>query len=357
MPLSLEASASRRTAVWCVALFSAFVAAGLAGRHRIHRRWLMVALLTAGLFEVLYGGKLWIERATTLWGAGIPGGEGRLRGTFVNSNHLALYLNLALAATFAWLWWSYRRSQRMLDWDRRVLVIAPPLIVWLTLFLGLAFTKSRAGLLSALLGTLVQALLVPTRTPLEPSSGPLGRLTYGKPRRKRLLVGGGLGLVGLAVVAAIGSQEAASRWQLPSLQGIESNRRLQVYSKTLGLWSQFPLTGTGLGSFRDGFPLVQPPGLVEEWHHAHNDWLELLATTGIIGTGLFLAGLGMLLRRLARVLADGRRTEDRAAALAALGAMAAVGVHSFFDFGLTMPATAFTLVVLLGSAAGARLRH
>jgi O-antigen ligase len=312
----------------------------------------LAALLIAALFQVLYGAKLWVAQASTLWGMGLPGGDGRLRGTFVNFNHLALYLNLALAVAFAWLWWSYHRSKWDLDWERRILSVAPPLITWLILFLGLAFTKSRAGLLAALAGTIVQALLVPTGS----SAGPAGLPPANNARQKRLLLGGALVLAGLALVAVIGFDEAVSRWEVPSVEEITSNRRLQVYSSTLAMWAKFPLTGTGLGAFREAFPMVQPDDLGEDWHHAHNDWLELLATTGIIGTGIFLATLVMLVRRLFRVLGHGRRSEDRAAGLAALGALVALSVHSFFDFGLTMPASAFTFVVILGSAAGARTR-
>jgi hypothetical protein len=57
---------------------------------------------------------------------------------------------------------------------------------------------------------------------------------------------------------------------------------------------------------------------------------------------------------LVPLLRDGERSEDRAAALAALGALAAVAVHSCFDFGLSMPANSATLAIILGAALAAR---
>ena len=59
-----------------------------------------------------------------------------------------------------------------------------------------------------------------------------------------------------------------------------------------------------------------------------------------------------LLRDLYQGLDAGRRAEDRAATLAAAGALAALGVHSWFDFGLTTAANAVTLAVLCGAAVG-----
>jgi hypothetical protein len=53
------------------------------------------------------------------------------------------------------------------------------------------------------------------------------------------------------------------------------------------------------------------------------------------------------------VVVRGKRSEDRAAGIAAAGALVAVGLHSFADFGLTMPANAFALAVVVGAALGA----
>lgn len=129
---------------------------------------------------------------------------------------------------------------------------------------------------------------------------------------------------------------------------------MELYRLTLRLWRDFPITGTGLGTFADALPLVQPGELVGTYLHAHSDPLELALTGGAVA--LLIAGYGLwkLVRRLGKVLAAGARSEDRAAALAALGALAALAVHESFDFVLTTPANAFTLAVVCGAAAGAR---
>jgi hypothetical protein len=160
-----------------------------------------------------------------------------------------------------------------------------------------------------------------------------------------------------AVVAmfALGLQAGPARIlsTLPFDVSLEARRR--AWSATVALWRAFPLTGTGLGTFRDAFTLVQPADFGTTWWHAHSGPIELLATTGPAGVLLVGAGLAALVLRLLAVLRRGRRSEDQAAGLAVLGALAAVGVHEWFDFGLTIPANAVTLSVLAGAAAAARL--
>jgi O-antigen ligase len=160
--------------------------------------------------------------------------------------------------------------------------------------------------------------------------------------------------IGIGVVAVIGLQEGLGRFLSTSPYEVAWSARRQVYAATLELWQRFPVSGAGLGTFREAFPLVQPPGLEALWRHAHSGPLEMLATAGVLGALLLAAGFLALLAALAGVLREGRRSEDRAAGLAALGMLAAVAVHEAFDFGLTLPANAFSLAVLAGAAASAK---
>jgi O-antigen ligase len=159
----------------------------------------------------------------------------------------------------------------------------------------------------------------------------------------------------VAVAAAVGIEEGLARLVRTLPADVSWVARRQAWAATVELWRRFPLTGAGLGAFRDAFPLVQPVHLDGTWWHAHNGPLEMLATTGVFGLLLLVMGFAPLFLRLLSVLARGRRSEDRAAGLAAIGALAAVAIHEFFDFGLTLPANALSLAVLVGAAASAHL--
>lgn len=334
VPLSLAPDASARTALTWAAAAAVLVCAAVAGRRRDRRRWLAAAILIAALFQVLAGAAPWMTRADEIWGVTVPGDPTRLRGTFVNPDHLALYLEIALAVAFAWVWWGARQARSILSAERRLLLVAVPPLVWLTLFVGLAFTGSRGGLAAAAFAVVTQGLLL------------------ARAARRRLLapLGAVLGLAGLGVVAAIGLQEGLGRLAATSAYEVTWNARHQIYAATWDLWREFPWSGTGLGAFRESVPLTQPGDLPGSWWHAHSDWLELLATVGLLGAAAFLVGLVPLVVRLARGWTSEARSEDRAAILAALGALVSLAIHESIDFGLTMPASALTLAAVIGMA-------
>lgn len=336
MPLSLAPDLSRRNALWWAAVGAAFFAGAAVGRQRWARRALALSLLVAAAVEVLYGTHRWTAGESTLWGVTVPGGPGRLRGTFINPDHLALFLELALVTAFAWLWWSIRRARAAESLERRLLLVGPALIVWLGFFAATAFTGSRAGLLGAVLATAAQGAAAALR----------------KRRWGLAPAGVGLALLGIGTVAAIGLQEGLGRWLATSPYELTWNSRRTAYAATWELWQRFPWTGTGMASFRDAFPMVQPASIPGGWWHAHNDWLEALATLGVPGALLLLGGLVVTVRRLFQVMGGDNRGEDRAAALAGYGALAAAAVHSALDFGLTIPANALGLAVLVGAAVG-----
>lgn len=336
--LTLALSATRAAALGWAAAAACLLAGAAAGRDRVHRRWLAGALLAGGLFQVLFGARGWIARDKTLWGVELASNAARLRGTFVNPNHLALYLGMALPVAFAWGWWAARRSRDEPQIERRLLLLAPPVLLWLTLFLGLAFSGSRGGMLAALAAVTVQGALLP-----------------GARRRWWLApVGAAVALGGLALVAAVGFEEGLGRLLATRGGDVSIGARLDEYRAVLALWQRFPVTGTGLGTFRDAFPLVQPAGLTGTFWHPHSDLLEVLVTGGLLALALAGIGLWGVVRRLFAVLRGGGRSEDRGAALAALGALTAAAVHACVDFALTMPGNALTLALLLGAASAAK---
>jgi O-antigen ligase len=296
-------------------------------------------MIAGAVFQVFFGARAAKAGERSLWGVEVPITSARLRGTFFNPNHLALYLEIGLALCFAWGWWSARRARSQMTLDRRVLALAPPALFWLTLFAGLAFTASRGGLVAVLIGIVVQGALLATA----------------QRRWAPAVLGVAAAAAGIAAALALGLQSGPARMLATLPFDVSFGARRQAWSATLALWRLMPLIGSGLGTFRDAFPMVQPAGLEGTWWHAHSGPLELLATTGLVGPLLLALGLVALVARLLAVLRRGRRSEDRAAGLAALGALASVGVHECFDFGLTMPANALTLAVLVGAAASARL--
>jgi putative inorganic carbon (HCO3(-)) transporter len=323
-------STLRTAAVWMAAAAS-LAAAALLGRSRRMRRALLGLLLLAALFQLTFGIQQWRLGSTTIWGVEVPNQAVRMRGTFVNPNHLATYLLIVLPALFAALWWMLRRLRASRRRDRRAVLLLVVAGIWIALFAGLAFTGSRAGMLAGFGGFALQLALI---------------ARVGEQRR---VFWGGVALLGLAVAYVGYSSFEAGFGRLTRLTE-QGGFRLEAMADTWRLFLKYPWTGVGLGAFRAAFPLIHPVGEEGTWWHAHNDWLELAATTGVVGLAIVGYGLFWLVRGLARSWREGERSEDRAAALAAIGACVAVGLQELLEFGLTQPANSFTLAVVCGAA-------
>jgi O-antigen ligase len=79
---------------------------------------------------------------------------------------------------------------------------------------------------------------------------------------------------------------------------------------------------------------------------AHNDYLELLASGGLVGAGLFVWFAVMLVRQV-RKSVNVPQGIQRAVMLGAIIAVVGAGVHSIVDFGLHITINALVFVVLL----------
>jgi O-antigen ligase len=122
----------------------------------------------------------------------------------------------------------------------------------------------------------------------------------------------------------------------------------------LRMWRAHPLLGVGLGDFETAYPRYQSfPS--DYWiDHAHNDYVEALAETGLVGALLILSALALFLRL---AFQDWRKPVRSQAGWIRLGA--AIGccgmlVHSLWDFNLHIPANAAWFAVLAGIATTAR---
>jgi O-antigen ligase len=121
--------------------------------------------------------------------------------------------------------------------------------------------------------------------------------------------------------------------------------RIDYWSNTLTMFSDFPAFGTGLGTFKYAYFLYgKEAGYV---NHAHNDYVENLADMGALAAVAFFALLAFLVFSLLRMWTARRHPEVKPAVLGVLTALFAAFFHSFFDFSLRIPANAFLFLILL----------
>lgn len=106
--------------------------------------------------------------------------------------------------------------------------------------------------------------------------------------------------------------------------------------------------GTGLGTFFDVYPRIQPENFPKYYSYAHNDWLQLLIETGAIGLTLAAAAVGIYFFSLIKIFRERRDPYVKAIGAGVLGSSAAIFTHSLVDFNFHIPANAFLFSVILG---------
>lgn len=84
--------------------------------------------------------------------------------------------------------------------------------------------------------------------------------------------------------------------------------RLAIWENTWRMARDYPLFGTGPGSFSSVYFLYRSQADDDWCAQAHNDWLEILATFGTVGTTLLLVAFGLA---VGLVFTDGGFPADR----------------------------------------------
>jgi O-antigen ligase len=133
-------------------------------------------------------------------------------------------------------------------------------------------------------------------------------------------------------------------------QDVELGNRLEAARDSLGILREHPWLGAGLGGFGATFPRYMSFPTDLRWDHAHNDYAEALAETGLVGATVILSALGLFFwlafRNLRERLRHPAGWMQFAAAIGCCGLL----VHSLVDFNLHMPANAAWFVVCVAIA-------
>jgi O-antigen ligase len=268
----------------------------------------------------------------------------RMHASFVNPNHLAGYLEIALGVSFALLWGriATRRDRgagirdRATRLERQYLPIVPFIILWGFVAGGLALTRSRGGVAAALAATILCVIL---------ATASRGQ----KEREQRWIMPLTVGAIGLGITFVMMATGASALARFHgSVPEIGGDFRVRIWRLSLDAWREFPIFGSGLGAFREAFRRIQPADFKGMLEYAHNDFLQLLVSGGIIGGLLGVITVGSVLLLLLRAWRAQRHREERALALGALGALAALIIHGVVEFNLAVPAISATLAMVAG---------
>jgi putative inorganic carbon (HCO3(-)) transporter len=271
--------------------------------HRTTRQLILVILLM-GFLESFYGMFL-VFRGS---------GEATFfTGTFASRNHLVGYLLMTIPLGIGFLF-SIETSQvrpishwlhRLSFLDGKTLLLGFGIVV---MTLGLIVSASRAGMLSLLLSLVL--------------------------------------ILGLALVWAgwMGTSALVTRFFTVSE---DIKLRWVIWENTIQILKDFPLFGSGLGTFAQIFPMYRTfhfRGLVT---HAENDFLQLASEVGLVGVGL-LAILFLFLFFKGRRRIRSETSPQRYIEIGALTGILALMFYSLVEKNLQVPANALLYTLLWG---------
>jgi O-antigen ligase len=278
-----------------------------------------------------------------IYGFWTPTMNGSIFGPFVNKNHFAGWMVMALPVVLGWLWamaikaGPTRAGSTIRDY---VLWLGSPAAnqMLLTIFamalmtLSLFMTLSRSGIVAFVVAVVVIAgHLVRQRE--------AGARRFIGPVYVAALVVFAIATVGVETISArFGNGDAATL-----------NLRLPIWHDALRVASDFPLVGSGVNTFGDTMLLYQTALPEVHVREAHNDYLQLAVEGGI----LFAAALVVAVIAFIRVVRT-RLSESHGSSywirLGAVTGLLAIALQSVLEFSLQMPGNAALFVVLCALA-------
>jgi O-antigen ligase len=308
---------------------------------------MVTVLILLGVFQALYGlFELSRDHPRILFYKKLFNLDS-VTGTFVNRNHLAGYLEMIIPLALGFLvarigFFSLRvkgspgaMQEIFAHFSRKSFAVNLLLVVAaVVMAVAVVKSKSRAGVFLLVLTFLLFLEMV------------LFHLSYsGEGRRlARNLINVSF-LVVVIFSLAVGMTAVINRF-LEDDTLFRGGRTL-FWTNIVPMVRDFPLFGTGLGTFVSVYPGYEKAGIGMLLEHAHNDYLELAAETGILGFLLLAGGIVWILVQNFRMWRARRSLEIKGLAMGGFISCVVILIHSFTDFNLHIPANALVFTMIL----------
>jgi len=241
-------------------------------------------------------------------------------GPYVNRNHFAAFAELLIPISLVPLLLGKVRRERLV-------VVG----LFTVLQIGaLLLSASRGGILS--FGVELAVLV--------------GWLALRRPDGKLLLAGGAILVLVALLLSWIGVRQITQRFSAMQSLEISSGKRASMRADTWRIFLDHPVLGTGLGTLQAVFPPYDTLYDGKIVNHSHNDYLEALAETGILGGLCCLWFLVVLFSQGVPRARPSQRSFASVVQFSALLGCVGFLVHSIFDFNLRIPVNAMLFFVL-----------
>ena len=252
---------------------------------------------------------------------------------FINKNHFAYLMEMAFGLGLGIALAGGVAKERLLVY------VALLLPIWT----GLVLANSRGGILAMLAQIVVAALLLLNRQRSRVGQSVLVRAVL----VGALVVGimfGTLWVGGDRLATNI--EAATSEFNTASSLTRQGASRNEIWRATLKMFAAHPILGVGLGGYWIGITAYHDASGLMTPQEAHNDYLELLASGGVVGFAFGVWFAVVVIRSVRRnLLSD--TGYGRAVRLGAILGITGVAAHSLVDFGLHILVNAIVFLTLI----------
>ena len=262
-----------------------------------------------------------------------------LASTYVNHNHFAGYLELAIPLAIGMVL-AQKQAKLRSNQGNKILIKVGLVAALIIMFIAFVFSQSRGAWACLAISLIVMNIVLVRKKVLKKES---------------LLVF--LLLLTLGIVYISSGYDAVAR-RLGSVEEINQESffagRLKIWQGSTRMIGDNSLYGSGIGTFVWGFPPYRPQTLQIRAHYAHNDYLQMMAEMGLLALPLMLWMIWV-------VVAAGFRWQDReglkkkrrlglteGVVLGSAVGILSLSLHGLIDFNFHIPANMLVVACLAG---------
>jgi O-antigen ligase len=265
-------------------------------------------------------------------------------GQFINKNHFAFLMEMAFGLGLGLVLAGGVKRERIMIY---IALLVP---IWT----GLVLSNSRGGIL-AMLAQLVVAVLLFTNVNSKAETAITQYRFFHLARSLALriallvvlIIGILYGTFWVGGDRLVSSFEAVrGEWNPAAARSPDGATRNEIWRATWHMFEAHPVFGVGLGGYWTAITAYHDASGTLTPQEAHNDYLELLASGGVVGFALGV-WFAMAVYRLTRENLRSASRFGRAACFGATLGMTGVAVHSLVDFGLHMMVNALVFIILV----------
>lgn len=263
--------------------------------------------------------------------------ENFLASTYVNHNHFAGYLEMAMPLTVAF---TLALKKDKVSSKSKFMMLRIGLILSLVFMLvALLLAQSRGAWLSLTISLIVMNIILVKRRVL--------------PKWALYIF---LFIIFVAVAYILGGTDDVA-YRFRSVEQINNESflggREKIWKGSIKMIADNPIIGTGIGTFVWGLPQYRPEGLKSRAHYAHNDYLHMMAEMGILALPLMLWMIFVVVSTGFRWYDSNNSHKNSLGLTEAVVLGSAVGIlslslHGLVDFNFHIPANMLVVSIMSG---------